>query len=221
MLLRKASLLMAVLLGVCLLVPDMADAGRRGGGSRSSAGRSRPSRSRTPSRSNTRSGSNRSSTASRKATKPNTRKATKADKALAAKAKKNGTSFKSKKEATAAFKKKNATKYKSKYASKPATRPSHIPASTSVGGRNVNVTYNVNHGGYGYMGAGGSWMMYNAMADAAMMGTLMRTQGYYAPGMNSGAVMVHSPGSGIFTFLLIIIGGVVIVGVVVTLIRQS
>ncbi len=233
MLLRKASMLTALILGVCVLVPDMDTADAKGrGGSRSSA-RSSPSRSRTPTRSpsrtrstkpsrssSARSGSNRSSSASRKATKP-TRTASKADKALAAKAKKNGTSFKNKKAATADFKKKNATKYKSKYASKPATRPSHIPSTTSVGGKNVNVTYNVNNGGYGYMGAGGSWMAYNAMADVAMMSVLMRSSGYHYAGMpNTGAVVVHSNGSFLW-IILSIIGGIVVIGVAVSIFNRQ
>jgi len=111
------------------------------------------------------------------------------DKKLYNQAKKNGTAFKDKKSAVAAFKKKNAGKYSSKYASKPATRPSHIPQTTQVGGKTVNITYNQGMGGYGYMGPSGSWVMYNAMADVAMMSILMSRSGYYY-----GAAPVH-PGA--------------------------
>ena len=145
----------------------------------------------------------------------------KADTALAAKAKKNGTSFKSRKAATAAFKKKNATKYTSNYKSKPATRPNHIPQTTSVGGRNVNVTYNVGHGGYGYMGVGG-WVMYSVMADVAMTNALMRNQGYAHPGMyRTSPVIVHHTGYGFFTYLMIIGGVIVLLCVGTAVVRRT
>lgn len=237
MLLRKASMLTALILGVFLMIPEeIVDAGRGGrssGGRSFSSGRSSSSRStrstRSPSRStrssNSRTKNSRSNTSkswgSSKSKATSSRKMTKADKALAAKAKKNGTSFKSKKEAQAAFKKKNATKYTSKYKTKPATRPSHIPQTTTVGGTSYNVTYNQGMGGYGYMGPSGAWIAYNAMADAAMMSMLMRQQGYYAPGMNTGAVVVHNPSGLGFVWLLIsIIGGVVVIAVFVSILRS-
>lgn len=106
------------------------------------------------------------------------RRLSKADKKLAAKAKKSGKYYKNKKDAMANFKARNKDKYQSRYKSKPATRPDHIPQTTSVGGVNVNINYNSTYGGYGYM-HNGSWMFYNAMADVAMMSVLMSRQGYF------------------------------------------
>lgn len=135
-----------------------------------------------------------------------------ADKQLYTAAKKNGTSFKSKADAQKAFKEKYATQYTSKYATKPATRPSHIPSTYSTGGKTYNVTYNSSYGGYGYMGPSGSWIMYNAMADAVMYDTLMRRHNYYytpsyvTPYQPSHTVVYSdsSAGSGIiFTIMLI------------------
>lgn len=232
MLLRKASMLLALILGVALMVPEgIADArgGRGGRSSFSSSRSSRSSSSRSTRSSPSRSSSSRSSSSrssggsswgkSKASSKPAARKATAADKALAAKAKKNGTWFKSKADAQKAFKSKYATKYTSKYASKPATRPSHIPTSTTVGGKSYNVTYNVNHGGYGYMGPLGAWIVYDAMADTIMMNRLMRNQGYYAPGMNSGAVVVTGPSFGMI--FLSIIRGLFVVGIIVFIIRRA
>ena len=95
------------------------------------------------------------------------------------KAKASGTAYSSKAAATDAFKSKHGNQYTARYASQPATRPDHIPASTSVGGRTYPVSYNRQYGGYGYMGPGGSWVMYDAMADAAMLSILMSRNNYY------------------------------------------
>jgi len=121
------------------------------------------------------------------------KKSSKVDKAAMKKAKANGTVYKNRAEAKADFKKKNAGKYKSSYNSKPSTRPGHIPQTTMVGGRSTTIIYNQGHGGYGYMGAMGTWMMYDAMADAAMTNRLMRQNNYVvqqrAP-MTAGAIAV-------------------------------
>jgi len=101
-----------------------------------------------------------------------------ADKKRIASAKSSGKYHKDKKSAQAAFKKNNAGKFPSKYATKPTERPSHVPQSTSVGGKSYNVTFNSTHGGYGYMGPSGSWMMYDAMSDIVMMNMMMQRRGY-------------------------------------------
>jgi hypothetical protein len=110
-------------------------------------------------------------------TKP--RKLSPADQKLKDKAVKNGTSFKSRKAASKDFKYKHGKDYTSTYTTKPATRPSHIPNTYSSGGKTYNVSYNSGYGGYGYMGPSGSWMMYDAMADAAMLSILMRNHSYF------------------------------------------
>lgn len=123
-------------------------------------------------------------------------------------ASKNGTVFKSKSAAQSAFKKKNAGKYGSKYATKPATRPSHVPQTTSVGGSNVNISFNASHGGYGYMHPTlGTFMMYNAMSDAIMMQSLMRRNHYIVdtPHVAVAPVVIHRRSFGFGKFLLCII----------------
>ena len=95
-------------------------------------------------------------------------------------AKQNGTAFKSKAEATASFKQANATKYTSKYTTEPSTRPTYIPQTTAVGGTNVNISYNAGMGGYGYMHPSlGTFMLYDALSDAAMVSVLMSHDNYY------------------------------------------
>lgn len=209
---------------------DTADARRGGGFSSSRSSFSSSSRSRsTPSRSSSWGSSNRSTkpststwgssnrssssssksglstSGSRTSTKKPVRSA--ADTALYNKAKTSGTAYTSKASATQAFKTKHASQYKSKYDTKPATRPDHIPQSTTVGGKSYNVTYNQQYGGYGYMGPSGSWIMYDMMTDAIMMDTMMRRQNYYYD--RPGAVTYVSTGGGgrwLMWFGLIVVG---------------
>ena len=92
----------------------------------------------------------------------------------------NGTAFKTRKQAEQSFVSRNQSQYPSRYNSQPGSRPSHIPQTTRVGGRNVNVAYNSQLGGYGYMHPTlGTYMLYSAMTDAAMLGMLMSNRGYY------------------------------------------
>lgn len=139
----------------------------------------------------------------KKSTKASSSKGSKADKALYEKAKRSGTAYKTRGAATQAFKTKHAKQYGSKYTSKPGTRPSHIPQTYASGGTTYNISYNQGYGGYGYMGPLGAWMMYDAMADAAVMGRLMRNQGYYY-----GAAPRYGPGAGMIS--LMVVGGIVV-----------
>lgn len=210
----KILLSLVLMIGVSDLMLHEADAARRGGASRSSPSRSSPSRS-TPSRS-AKTPSRSPSSAKRPTSKPAAPKRSAADQKLYDKAKSSGTVYKSKTAATTAFKEKNASQYKSKYDKQPAARPDHIPQSTSVGGTSYNVTYNQTHGGYGYMGPSGSWMMYNTMADVAMVSMLMGRQNYYVdtvPMATGGQVAVVRRGPSAFTIFLII-GGIIVVIVV-------
>lgn len=102
----------------------------------------------------------------------------KADKSLMNKAKASGTHFNNRKDAVKHFKSKQANKYTSNYAAKPGTRPKHIPETTKVNGKPVNIGYNSSYGGYGYM-RGGRWVFYNVMTDMVMLNMLMRGGGYY------------------------------------------
>lgn len=163
------------------------------------------SRSRSSGWSKSRTRTSTSRNRSRRSAKP---KRSKADQKSYEKAKAKGTAFKSKKSAASSFKKKHASKYTSKYDTKPAKRPDHIPSTTTVGGKNYQVSYHPQHGGYGYMGPSG-WVMYDAMADAAMLSILMRRNDYYYD-----RPVVRSSGShvvltvGLITLTVIIVGAV-------------
>ena len=133
-------------------------------------------------------------------------KMTKADRALYSKAKTNGTVFKSRAAAKKSFQAKHGNQYGSKFSNKPNRRPDHIPQTTKVNGKSTPVSYNQSYGGYGYMGAGGSWIMYSAMADVAMMSMLMNRHHYYhgaQPGEYEGRR--RSPISGTFVVFIIIV----------------
>lgn len=168
----KKLLLALFTIGLILGSFDDADARRRGGGSFRS--------SRSSYRSSGKSSSSRSRgkfSSSSKRGKFSSRRS-KADRAAYKKAASKGTAFKSKSAATKHFKKKYASKYKTKFDSKPKTRPDYIPKTYEKGGKTYNITYNPQHGGYGYMGSDG-WHAYNVMRDATMMSMLMRNNGYY------------------------------------------
>jgi cytoskeletal protein RodZ len=211
---------MVLLVAVMFLFAGMSDlfarGGSRGGGSRSF---SRPSSSRTsrPSSSRTSTRSTKPSSSKRTTTAP---KRTAAQQKSYEKAKANGTAFKSKSAATSAFKQKNASKYTSTYKTQPATRPSHIPQTTKVGNSNVNVTYNVNQGGYGYMHPTlGTWMMYDAMTDAVMLSMLMKNNHYHYDPVPARPAVVHRHDSGSTVLLTLLIGGAVVVILIVVCTR--
>ncbi|MDA1190643.1 MAG: hypothetical protein O3A46_03045 [Candidatus Poribacteria bacterium] len=147
-----------------------------------------------------------------------------ADRALYQRASANGTAFQSRDAAVSDFRAKNASQYGSQYASQPSSRPSHIPQSTTVDGRPVTINYNTTYGGYGYM-MGGQWMMYNALADAAMLSVLMNNRGYYygAPPMAYGGEMVphHSYGSPFVSFIGSFIMFIFIVVAIVIVFRMG
>lgn len=139
-------------------------------------------------------------------------------------AKKSGTAFSSKSAAISDFKSKHGSLYGSKYSSKPATRPSHIPSTTSSGGTTYNVNYNSQYGGYGYM-SGGRWIMYDAMADVAMISILMSNRGYYYGGAPiapvQGNYVVQSGGLGFLSILLIVLGVGIVFFIIVAVAREA
>lgn len=153
-----------------------------------SSGRSSWSRPKTSTpKSSKKWGSNKKTSSSKKGWGSSSKKSkakTKADQAAFDKAKKSGKQFPNtatgRKAASDRFRSNpaNKKKYTSTYASKPKQRPSHIPKTTKVGGKDVTIIYDQSHGGYGYMSAG-RWIMYDALADAAMMSMLMQNNGYY------------------------------------------
>jgi hypothetical protein len=124
--------------------------------------------------------------------------------------------FDNRDQAIARFKKDYSNTYTVKYVSEPTQRPEHIPASTSVGGRTVNIIYNRGYGGYGYMNPfTNAWIMYDVYSDTIMMDTLMRHHyGYYYPAYHDDVYVESSVGSALavigFIFLGIVVLGVVI-----------
>lgn len=108
-------------------------------------------------------------------------------------ARRNGTLFASKAEASQAFKSRYAKDYGTTFAAEPSVRPSYIPSSTAVGGQSVNIVYNPALGGYGYLHPGlGTWILFDALADAAMLDSAMSGRGYYWGG--APAYVSHGPG---------------------------
>ncbi|MGA2548149.1 MAG: hypothetical protein ABSF43_16500 [Rectinemataceae bacterium] len=95
-------------------------------------------------------------------------------------ARRNGTLFSSKAEASQAFRSRYAKDYASTFASEPSVRPSYIPSSALIGGRSVNIIYNPALGGYGYMHPTlGTWVLFDALANAATLDYAMSNRGYY------------------------------------------
>jgi hypothetical protein len=61
-----------------------------------------------------------------------------------------------------------------------------------VGGRTVNIVYNPSLGGYGYLHPTlGTWMLFDALSDAATTNALMSSRGYYWGG--SPVYLSHGP----------------------------
>jgi hypothetical protein len=108
-------------------------------------------------------------------------------------AKRNGTLFSTRQEAAQSFRSRYAKDYSSSFPAEPATRPSYIPGSTVVSGRNVNVFYNPAMGGYGYIHPLlGTWILFDALGDAAMLDYAMSNRGYYWGG--APVYQTHGPG---------------------------
>jgi|GEM_PF-3162349 len=126
-------------------------------------------------------------------------------------ARRNGTLFSSREEAAQSFRSRYAGDYGSRFASEPSTRPSYIPNSATVGGRSVNIVYSPVLGGYGYIHPIlGTWMLYDALSDAAMMNYAMSSRGYYW-----GAPPVYaSHGPSFMDFALGVLAVMIIVAVV-------
>ncbi|HET7838761.1 MAG TPA: hypothetical protein VFL04_03295 [Rectinemataceae bacterium] len=111
---------------------------------------------------------------------PGTRSSVSAQRSLYDSARSGGTLFSSKAQAAQAFRTSYGSRYGSSFATEPQTRPDYIPSRTYVGGQAVNIVYNQGLGGYGYYNPMlGSWMLYDALADAAMLDILMGRHNYY------------------------------------------
>lgn len=131
------------------------------------------------------------------------------DKVAYEKAVKSGTAFKTRDEAVKDFSAKHGAKYTSTFPKEPVTRPSYIPQTTTVGGRSYNINYNPQYGGYGYMNSLGTWMMFDALTDAATMTMLMNNHGYYTGSPYAEAPKAQQKSddsSGIFWIIIYCIG---------------
>lgn len=155
--------------------------GGRSGGSRSSFSRSSSSRS-TKSKSTIKKSSK---PRNKEAVKPKSVSKNKMDKKMSKQAAvKNKAAHKkygNKKAATAAYRKKLTSGNKYTSATAPKTRPKHIPQTTTVGGKTVNVTYNsFGGGGYGYGYMDPTTGVFMALAANQMMvnSAMMSQAGY-------------------------------------------
>lgn len=138
------------------------------------------------------------------------------NKAVYDNARRSGTLFASKTEAQAAFKDRYASRYRTKFASEPSSRPEWIPQYATIGGRNVNIVYNAGLGGYGYMDSFGRWMLYDALADAVMMDSLMRRHDYYY-----GTPVYAGHDSQFISFAFYLLASMIIVLAVLNLMRRA
>lgn len=135
------------------------------------------------------------------------------DQAVINRARTQGTLFQSRGDAIRAFERDNANKFPSSFPREPSARPDYIPSTTTVDGRDYDVTYDPRHGGYGYT-RDGAWVAYSALRDASVLSMLMRRGGYLYPGVGmagagGGAVggsasWFSGPGSGLLILLLIV-----------------
>lgn len=231
----KRLLYIFVILGVfCSIV----EAQRSGGGFRSSSPSSSPSRSySSPSRSYSTPSTPRSSGGFRSpqpsSSKPSSKQSTESprssggfksssststvtpskpkssvDSALFNKTKESGVIAHPRSEQINKFKAEYASKYTSKYPNEPKTRPSHIPTTYSENGKNYNITYNSNYGGYGYWSGGpglGTFILYDVMRDSIMLSALTNNHGYITTGeiTTSGVTHVQYYPSFLSVFILI------------------
>ncbi len=109
-------------------------------------------------------------------------------------------------------------KYSSTFEKEPVTRPNYIPNETRVGNTTYHVVYDNRYHGYGYYDSFGRWMLYDAMADAAMASVIMsqpqRTV-YVNPGGQTVVTTSHlGYGMGIFVFF-IVLGILVVIGIAI------
>ncbi len=137
------------------------------------------------------------------------------DQSVVNRARTQGTVFNSRGDAQRAFERDNASKFPSTFSREPSSRPGYIPQTTTVDGRNYDVTFNPRYGGYGYM-QNGSWVAYSALRDITMLSLLMRQNSYVYPqdrsttgvgGNDSGETRTQSGfgmGTGILVLLLIV-----------------
>ena len=95
-------------------------------------------------------------------------------------AKATGKAFPSKDAAIEDWKKKNTGKYESKFTTEPSVKPSYIPNTyTGSNGYSAPISYNQQYGGYGYMDALGTFILWDALTDIAFQDNQIQQAGYY------------------------------------------
>ena len=139
-----------------------------------------------------------------------------------------GTTFSDRSSAVSNFKTQYGSQYTNRFSSEPATRPSWVPNSYTVGGRNVTVIYNRSYGGYGYYGPTGAWMMYDIFADTVMLDAMMRQRSYYygAPppayyGGPGTTVVYGGFGGWLLSFLVLVLFILIIVAIIRSMFRPA
>ena len=95
------------------------------------------------------------------------KKGSSTDSALAAKTSMTPETVKKRADVVESFKRDNSKTYSNKFDAEPASRPTYIPQNYNDGGTTRNVYYNYNSGGYGYMNALGTFILYDALTHAA------------------------------------------------------
>lgn len=134
-------------------------------------------------------------------------------------ARQRGTIFSSRQQAEQAFRSRYANEYSSRFARRPSSRPNYIPSTTKVNGRNVNVVYSTQHGGYGYIDPTlGRWVFFNALTNAATLNLLMASHAYW---WGAPPAYYAAPGSGFFSWAIILFFVFMGVSVLSRFLRQA
>ena len=95
-------------------------------------------------------------------------------------AQKSGKVFQSRDQAVNKWKTENAGKFENKFTTPPAKKPDYIPNTySSPTGYSAPISYNQQYGGYGYMDALGTFILWDAMTDIAFQNNHMNQSGYY------------------------------------------
>ena len=140
-----------------------------------------------------------------------------ADKALYERAKQSGTAYASREQAVDSFKTKYAKEFTTKFQEEPKARPAYIPPTYTPSSNSPShtVVYNQRYGGYGYWDGGGpnlgTFILYDALTDAAVTSNLMTQKGYYyGPPPPAGHVLVVLGVVFGIIVLVVVVGAIVV-----------
>lgn len=128
---------------------------------------------------------------------------------------KSGKAFTTRESAVNDFKSKYGSQYTSRFSSEPSRRPDYIPNSY----QGHTVIYNQGMGGYGYWSGGGiglgTFLLYDALSDAAFLNAQMARQNYYV------GPPVYSSGWGFWSVMGTLFGTLVAFVLVVAVFRVT